>query len=152
MKIVFSDKKTGRSAQMELTVDKVTELLNKKIGDTVDGSFMGLTGYTFKIAGGSDRSGFPMERSMEGTGKVKIFKEIASSGKQKGQYRRESKRGNMISADIEQINLVILEYGDKSPEELFPAKAGKADAAAPAGEKKEAKAEKKEEKKAEAKA
>ncbi len=116
MKIVFSDKKTGRSAQMELAVDKATTLINKKIGESVDGTFMGLTGYQFKITGGSDRSGFPMERSMEGTGKVKVFKEIASSGRMKGQYRRESKRGNMISTDTEQVNLVVIEYGDKSPE------------------------------------
>jgi hypothetical protein len=61
------------------------------------------------------------------------------SGRHKGQYRRENKRGNMISPDIEQVNLVVLEYGDKSPEELFPKKEGKKEEK---GEKKEEKAEK----------
>ncbi len=139
MKIVLSDKKLGRGAQLELQIDKASVLLNKKIGEEVDGTFLGLTGYKFKISGGSDKSGFPMERSMEGTGKVSVLRRIAMSGRHKGQYRRENKRGNMISPDIEQVNLVVLEYGDKSPEELFPKKEGKKEEK---GEKKEEKAEK----------
>jgi small subunit ribosomal protein S6e len=143
LKIVLSDKKLGRSTQMELQLDKASALLNKKIGEEVDGTFLGLTGYKFKISGGSDKSGFPMERSMEGTGKVSVLKRIALSGRSKGQYRRENKRGNMISPDIEQVNLVVLEYGDRSAEEIFPKKEGKK------AEKKDEKAEKP---KAEAKA
>lgn len=137
MKIVLSDKKLGRSVQMELQLDKASVLLNKKIGESVDGTFLGLTGYKLQITGGSDKSGFPMEKSMEGTGKVSVMREISDSGRDKGQYRRENKRGNMISQDIEQVNLVITEYGDKSPEEIFPKKEEK---------KEESKEEKKEEK------
>ncbi|MCW6159590.1 MAG: hypothetical protein LVQ95_00670 [Candidatus Micrarchaeales archaeon] len=122
MKIVFSDPKLGRTAQMELAVDKATPLLNRKIGEMVDGSFMGLTGYKFKITGGSDKSGFPMDRSVEGTAKVKAMRMISKSGRQKGQYRRQSMRGNVVSADTEQVNMMVLEYGEKSPEELFPKK------------------------------
>ncbi len=125
LKIVLSDKKLGRSTQMELQLDKASIMLNKKIGEEVDGTFLGLTGYKFKISGGSDKSGFPMERSMAGTGKVSVLRRISMSGRDKGQYRRENKRGNMISPDIEQVNLVVIEYGDRSPEELFPKKEGK---------------------------
>ena len=120
MKIVFSDPKLGRTAQMELAVDKATPILNRKIGELVDGSFMGLTGYRFKITGGSDKSGFPMERSVEGTAKVKVMRMVSESGKQKGQYKRRSMRGNIISADTAQVNMMVVEYGEKSPEELFP--------------------------------
>ncbi len=120
MKIVFSDPKLGRTAQMELAVDKATPLLNRKIGETVDGSFMGLTGYKFKITGGSDKSGFPMDRSIEGTAKVKAMRMISKSGRQKGQHRRQSMRGNVVSADTEQVNMMVVEYGEKSTEELFP--------------------------------
>ena len=136
MKIVLSDKKLGRSVQMELQLDKASVLLNKKIGEEVDGTFLGLSGYKLKITGGSDKSGFPMERSMEGTGKVSVLEKVATAGRHKGQYRRENRRGNMISQDIEQVNLVISEYGDKSPEEIFPKKEVKKE------EKKEEKEEK----------
>jgi hypothetical protein len=65
---------------------------------------------------------------MEGTGKVSVLRRIAMSGRNNGQYRRENKRGNMVSPDIEQVNLVIVEYGDRSPEEIFPKKEGKKEA------------------------
>lgn len=122
MKIVFSDPKLGRSAQMEVALDKATPLLNKKIGETVDGSFLGLTGYKFRITGGSDKSGFPMDRSMEGTAKAKVLRRISMSGRGKGQYKRQSRRGNVIAPDTEQVNLAVTEYGEKSPQELFPVK------------------------------
>jgi small subunit ribosomal protein S6e len=139
LKIVFSDKKLGRSAQVEVALDKAAVLLNKKIGETVDGTVIGLTGYKLQITGGSDRSGFPMEKSMSGTAKVKVFRSLGNSGRNKGQYRRENKRGNMISPDTEQVNLVITEYGDKRIEEIFPKKEKKAEEKKE--EKKEAKAE-----------
>jgi len=101
---------------------------------------MGLTGYKFKISGGSDKSGFPMDRSIEGTAKVKAMRMISKSGRQRGQYKRQSMRGNVISVDTEQVNMVVLEYGEKSPEELFPKKEKAAKEAAPKEEKEKAKA------------
>ncbi len=136
MKVVFTDPKLGRSAQVELKADATAPLINKKIGESIDGSIVGLPGFKMKITGGSDRSGFPMERSIEGTGKVRVFKSIASSGRKKGQFRRINMRGNIISADTEQVNLAIVEYGDKPTAELFPVKEK---AAKPAAEAKEEK-------------
>ncbi|MCL5430019.1 MAG: 30S ribosomal protein S6e [Candidatus Marsarchaeota archaeon] len=122
MKVVYSDAKSGRTAQMELPADRTVPLLNKKIGETIDGSVIDLVGYKLKITGGSDKSGFPMEKSLEGTAKTKVMKKIADSGRQKGQYKRMMVRGNMINADTEQVNLMIVEYGEKPVEELFPKK------------------------------
>lgn len=139
MKIVLSDAKSGRSAQMELTMDKATPLLNRKIGEIVDGSFLNLTGYKFKITGGSDTSGFPMDRSVEGTAKVRAMRVVAKSGREKGQYKRKSIRGNLISVDTAQVNMMVTEYGEKSPEELFPKKEKQAKEPAPEKEKEKAK-------------
>ncbi len=122
MKIVYSDPKSGRSGQMELPADKAAPLMNKKIGEEFDASFIGLTGYKLKITGGSDKSGFPMEKSIDGTAKVRILREVASSGRQKGQRTRMTRRGNMITADTEQVNTIIIEQGEKSLDELFPKK------------------------------
>ncbi|MGC8496052.1 MAG: S6e family ribosomal protein [Candidatus Micrarchaeia archaeon] len=125
MKIVYSDPKSGKSAQMELPDDKAAVLMNYKVGDAIEGSLIGLNGYKFKISGGSDTSGFPMEKSIQGTGKVKVLKQVSKSGKRKGEYKRMSARGNTVTIGIAQLNLVITEYGEKPVDELFPKKEAK---------------------------
>jgi small subunit ribosomal protein S6e len=120
MKIVYSDQKTGKSAQMQLDNEKSAMLMNHKINDVIDGGILGLEGYKLKITGGSDTSGFPMNRSITGAIKTKVLRKIAKSGKKKGQHRRSTVRGNTITADIELVNTVIVEYGSKPANELFP--------------------------------
>jgi small subunit ribosomal protein S6e len=129
MKIVISDPKSGRSKGMEVTADAAAMLVGRKIGDSVEGTGLGLSGYKLKISGGSDTSGFPLNRSIQGTGKVKIMKLISMSGKNKGQYRRESVRGGIIAADTAQVNLSIVEVGEKPVDEIMPAKEKKAEEA-----------------------
>ncbi|MGD0729583.1 MAG: S6e family ribosomal protein [Candidatus Micrarchaeaceae archaeon] len=125
MKIVYSDKKTGRSAQMQLDNEKAGFLMNHRINETIDGSALGLSGYKLKITGGSDKSGFAMDRSISGSIKTKALRLVAKSGQKKGQYKRSTVRGSMISNDTEQVNMVIVEYGDKPVTELFPETAKK---------------------------
>lgn len=120
MKLVYSDPKTGKSAQMVLDADKAALLMNKRINETIDGSAFGLTGYKLKITGGSDNSGFAMERSISGAIKTKRLALVSKSGKLKGQYKRSTVRGNTVSNDTELVNAVIVEYGDKPVTELFP--------------------------------
>jgi small subunit ribosomal protein S6e len=120
MKIIYSDPKSGRSAQVDLPKDKVGLVLNYKIGDTIDGSIVGLAGYKLKITGGSDNSGFPLHKSIQGSIKTHIFKRANRSGKSKGIFTRNMIRGNTINQDVEQLNTVIVEYGSKDPSEIFP--------------------------------
>ncbi|MGC8652348.1 MAG: S6e family ribosomal protein [Candidatus Micrarchaeia archaeon] len=120
MKIVYSDPKSGRSAQIELAEDKAAMLYNFKIGDIFDGALIDLNGYKFRITGGSDASGFPMDNSVQGTGKVKVLKQMSSSGRHKGEYKRTTSRGNTVTAGIAQVNMIITEYGEKPLDELFP--------------------------------
>ena len=122
MKVVFSDTKTGRSAQLQLEEDKAGTLMNMKMHDVVDGSILGLSGYKLKITGGSDKSGFPMDGSISGPLKTKVLKRVSMSGRDKGMYRRSTVCGNTISANTELVNMVITEYGDKPTSELFPDK------------------------------
>ena len=119
MKIVYSDPKTGKSAQLQLDKDKEHVLLNHKINDVIDGSALGMSGYKFKITGGSDKSGFAMDKSITGGIKTKVLKRVAYSGKHKGQFKRSTVRGNLISADTELVNAMIVEYGEKPASELF---------------------------------
>ncbi len=122
MKIVYSDQKSGRTAQAELSSDMAAVVLNKRIGEEIDGAVIGLSGYTLKITGGSDKSGFPMHNSVQGTAKHSIMKKESDSGKNKGKYRRKTVTGSMISEEIEQVNAVITKYGDKPIDEVFPKK------------------------------
>jgi small subunit ribosomal protein S6e len=122
MKIVYSDPKSGRTAQAELSSDMVAMVINKRIGDELDGAVVGLSGYTLKITGGSDKSGFPMDNSIQGTAKRSVMRKIADAGKDKGEYRRKTVAGSTISENIEQVNAVITKYGDKPIEEVFPKK------------------------------
>ncbi len=122
MKIVYSDPKTGKSAQMELPEEKASLFFNFKIGDTFDGALIDLNGYKFKITGGSDSSGFPLAKSVHGTGKVRALKKISSSGRRRGEYKRMTIRGNTIGPDTVQVNMSIIEYGEKPLDALFPKK------------------------------
>jgi small subunit ribosomal protein S6e len=119
MKIVYSDPKTGKTAQMELSKDRSALVLNYKIGDVIDGAAVGLSGFKLKITGGSDNSGFPLDRSIQGTIKTRT-KRIGASGRLQGVPKMQTVRGNMISTDVEQVNTIIVEYGDKNLDELFP--------------------------------
>ncbi|MDE1871493.1 MAG: 30S ribosomal protein S6e [Candidatus Micrarchaeota archaeon] len=125
MKVVYADAKTGKSAQMELDDDKASLFMNHRINEVIDGAALGLSGYKLRITGGSDKSGFAMNRSISGAIKTKILERAGRAGKRKGQYRRRTVRGSMVSNDTELVNTVIVEYGDRPVAELFPEKGKK---------------------------
>ena len=128
MKLIYSDPKTGLSASMELDDDRKAALLNRKIGDEIDASIFGLTGYKVRITGGSDSSGFPLEPSMQGQLKRKTLRERKKKSTGERVLKRVTVRGNMISSDTSQVSVVITEYGSKPVEEIFPKKEKKEEA------------------------
>jgi small subunit ribosomal protein S6e len=115
LKIVYSDPKTGKTGQAEVTAEITAQLLNMKIGETLDGALFGLAGYKLKITGGSDNSGFPMIKNAHGSRKMKANRDIGHGTKE-----RLTVVGNAIGPATAQINTVIVEYGSKTPEEIFP--------------------------------
>ncbi len=120
MKLLYSDKKTGMTASVELDEERAALLLNRKIGSEVDGSAFGLTGYTLKITGGSDSSGFPLERSVSVQGKVRTMR--VQHRKRGAAVRRMMVRGNVITSDVKQVSTIITAYGSKPIEDIFPKK------------------------------
>jgi len=156
LRIVISDPKTGKSIQREIKEEGVRPFFGLKLGDKVRGELLDLTGYEFTLTGGSDDSGFPMRRDVQGTNKKRI---LASSGVglkaklRKGERIRKTVSGNTVGAQTAQINLKIEKAGK---EDIFPKPEAKEEAKpaeAPKEEKKpeEKPAEKKEEPKAEEK-
>lgn len=117
MIIVYSDPKTGKSAQVQIEKDKEILLIGKKIGDVVDGDIINAPGYKLKITGGTDNSGFAMNKDIEGIKKIKTLVK-----KKDGTRLRKTVRGNTISADIAQVNAIIVEYGALPVDSLFKPK------------------------------
>ena len=125
-KFVVSDPETRKSYQLEVDQSKAAGLIGKKIGEEFSGDLIGLPGYMLKITGGTDKNGFPMHPSVEGS----VKKRVLLSGPpcfhptKKGEKRRKTVRGNTISTDIVQINVKITKKGEKPIEELVPLKQG----------------------------
>jgi len=137
-KMVVSEPETRKSYQLEVDQSKAAGLIGKKIGEEFNGDLAGLTGYTLKITGGTDKDGFPMRPDVQGAVKKRVL--LANPPgfhpKIKGQRKRKTIRGNTISDSIVQINAVITKKGEKVLEELVPKKAGeqKAEEAKAGGE------------------
>ena len=99
----------------QIAVEDISPIIGKKIGDTFDGSFLGLEGYILEIRGGTDRDGFPMTKWIDGPGRKRL---ILTKGpgikiKKKGLRKRKMVRGNTISEEIAQINVKVLKEGSK---------------------------------------
>ena len=136
----------GKSYSLKISGNNHAQLLGKKIGDTVDGIFVGegdvsLGGFKLEITGGSDLTGTPMRRDLHGGGRKKVlvspstgFKGHKIVKKKGGRYRytydglrkRRAFRGNVISSDTRQINLKIVEKGNKSLSDIFSGISGDA--------------------------
>ncbi len=117
MKLVISDPKTGKAYSLETEGSMFYGL---KIGDEVDLSPLGLNGYRARITGGSDKDGFPMRFDVHGTGRKRVLlsKGPGVRGLKKGMRVRKTVRGNTVDADIAQLNLVIVQHGEKPLEEI----------------------------------
>ncbi len=101
-----------RSKAFQITVsgDKATLLLEKRIGDVIDGAPFGFTGKRLLITGGSDNTGFPMVKTLPGGSKRKILLSGPPGYRPegKGVRRRKFVRGNMITDEIVQINTKLV--------------------------------------------
>lgn len=115
MKIVISDPKTGKAYSKK--IDSPAAFANKRIGENVELGHIGLEGYEAKISGGSDKQGFPMRKDLKGSARQKIF---VLKDKKQGTKVRISRRGNTVSDETSQLNLIVTKHGTKKLEELLP--------------------------------
>jgi small subunit ribosomal protein S6e len=110
-KIIVADPEMGKSKTVELEETSAVPLIGRKIGETIDGSVVVLSGHKVLITGGSDKDGFPMRPDVHGGVRRNILLSggIGFKPKTKGQRRRKTVRGNVITDEIVQINMKILE-------------------------------------------
>lgn len=105
--------KQGKCVQKEVQEPDANIFLGKKIGETINGEVIGLSGYEFLITGGSDYCGFPMRNDVSGVGRKRILavQGVGLKKKGKGVRQRKTVCGNTVHAKISQINLKILKEG-----------------------------------------
>ncbi|HLC19533.1 MAG TPA: S6e family ribosomal protein [Candidatus Nanoarchaeia archaeon] len=123
-KLTISDPKTGKSVKKDITGGAVDALLLRDVGDKVDGEHIGFAGYEFELTGGSDSAGFPLKKSIRGSGRKTIFtyRGVGFSGRdrwgvmQRGLRVKKAVAGSKITGQTTQVNLKILKEG---PQALF---------------------------------
>ena len=134
----------GRSYNVTISGNNHAQFLGKRIGDVVDGIFVGegetaLNGYKLEITGGSDKTGTPMRRDLDGGSANPSWSpprpgtRVTSSSRRPrrarsafryvpdGLRRRRNFRGNTVTQDTRQINLKVVEAGNKPLEAIFGA-------------------------------
>jgi small subunit ribosomal protein S6e len=110
-KIIVSDPEEGTSKTVELEEARAVPLIGKKIGDTIDGTILGLPGCKVQITGGSDKDGFPMRPNVHGGVRrsVVLSGGVGFNPENRGERKRKKVRGNVITDEIVQINMKIVE-------------------------------------------
>jgi small subunit ribosomal protein S6e len=135
-KVVVSDPADGKSQFVELEESQAVPLIGRKLGEVIDGAAVKLSGYKLKITGGSDKDGFPMRPNIHGGVRVgAILSEgVGFHPSKKGDRKRKTLRGNVITDAIVQINMKVVEKpkGKKAekPKEEAPAEKAESEEAA----------------------
>ena len=120
-KVVISDH--SKAVARTVGDPQAAGFLGKRIGETIGGELIGATGYTFRITGGTDKSGFPLRPDLPGARQTRLYVGTGFGFKapRAGMRKRRTFRGNTISEDTVQINLVVEQKGTKPLAELFGA-------------------------------
>jgi small subunit ribosomal protein S6e len=131
-KVIVSDPEAGTSKVVELEESRATPLIGRKIGEVIEGAIVDLPAHKLKIVGGSDKDGVPMRPSVHGgvRRKVVLSGGVGFKPHNKGERRRKTVRGNVITDEIVQVNTKIVEKPKKPKEDKTePAKKPKPQAA-----------------------
>ncbi len=134
-KVILSDPESGKSQVVELEGPRAVPLVGRRLGETLDGAALGFGGYKVKITGGSDKDGFPMRPDIHGGVKTRIVlaQGVGFHPARRGQRRRKTIRGSVITEEVVQINMAVVEKPKKAekekPQEKAEGKAQKAETA-----------------------
>ena len=117
-KVIVSDPEAGTSKIVELEEARTAPFIGRKIGETVDGAIVDLPAHKLKITGGSDKDGVPMRPNVHGGVRrnVVLSGGVGFNPGGKGERRRKTVRGNVITDEIVQINTKIIEKPKKPAE------------------------------------
>ena len=114
-KVIISDPETGKSRSIEVEGTQAVPLIGRKLGEIIDGSVAKMRSHKLKITGGSDKDGFPMRPNIHGGVRIgAILSEgVGFHPSQKGERQRKTLRGKVITEEIVQINIKVVEKPKK---------------------------------------
>jgi len=119
--VAVSDPDDGTSYQIDVSDQDANRFIGREIGESVDGSAVGLGGYTLELTGGSDNAGRPMRGDVRGANLKAILVEGGTgyNPTRDGERKRVTVRGREISDDTRQINAKIGDRGNQPVDELL---------------------------------
>jgi len=117
-KVIISDPTDGKSKVVEVEEARATPFIGKKLGETIDGIVIDMPATKLQILGGSDKDGVPMRGDVHGgiRRQVVLSEGAGFKPKREGERRRKTVRGNIITDEIIQINLKIVNQPAKTAE------------------------------------
>jgi len=110
-KVIVSDPQTGTSKVIELEEARASPFIGKKLGETIDGAVVDLPAHKIQLKGGSDSDGVPMRSNVHGGVRRAVVLSGGTGYKatRKGGRKRKTVRGEVITDEIVQINVKIVE-------------------------------------------
>mmetsp|Transcript_4884 Transcript_4884/g.7852 ORF Transcript_4884/g.7852 Transcript_4884/m.7852 type:complete len:217 (+) Transcript_4884:47-697(+) len=116
MKLNIANPYTGKQKTLEIdSEENLRYLYDKTLSSEIEGTKLdsSLKNIKLKITGGQDKQGFAMKQGILTSRRVKILLQKGSTGcrglqMKKGERKRKSIRGCIVSPEIRTLNLVIL--------------------------------------------
>lgn len=131
-KVIVSDPQAGTSKVVEVEEARAAPFIGRKIGETMDGAVVDMPATKIQIMGGSDKDGVPMRPDVHGgvRRKVVLSGGVGFKATRKGGRKRKAVRGNIVTDEIVQLNLKLVDQPPK-PKEAKAEKVKKAKQPAP---------------------
>jgi len=119
--VAVADPDDGMTYQVDVSDQDANRFIGRELGEEVDGSAVGLDGYTLELTGGSDNAGRPMRDDVRGANLKSILLDGGTgyNPTREGERKRVTVRGREVSDDTRQINARIADRGSQSVEELL---------------------------------
>ena len=119
--VAVSDPETGLTHQIDVSDQDANRFIGREIGGEVDGTAVGLDGYTLEVTGGSDNAGRPMRGDVRGASLKSLLLEGGTGFKPTtdGERKRVTVRGREIGEATRQINAKIVARGSDDVEALL---------------------------------
>jgi small subunit ribosomal protein S6e len=108
-KLIISDPATGKATASEVEGPRAQALVGRSLGETIDGSALGIYSGKILISGGCDKNGIPMRGDVHGGVKKYI---VLSAGpgfrpRRHGERKRKLVRGRVVTDETYQINFTV---------------------------------------------